>query len=110
MPAASVYTNVEYIGKWHLTFSVCFRCSGAWLSLCGLFVPSITGVGALADTFIRVTPWEFRESNDCHLTEKEPSSLRTDFKWYLRDLLSFLLNSEVIRHLRFKKSGPWWLE
>lgn len=71
---------------------------------------SITGVGELADTFIHVTPWEFRESDDCRLTEKEPSSLRTDFKWYLRDLLSFPLNSEVIRHLRFKKSGPWWLE
>lgn len=73
-------------------------------------MPSITGVGELTDKFIHVTPWEFRESDDCHLTEKEPSSSRTDFKWYLRDLLSFPLNSEVIRHFRFKKSGPWWLE
>lgn len=66
--------------------------------------------GRLTDIFIRVTPWEYGESNDCHSTEKQPSSLRTDFKCCLRDLLSFPLNSEVIRHLRFKKSGPWWLE
>lgn len=64
----------------------------------------------MTDTPIHATPWEFGESNDCHLTEKQPSNLRTHFKWYLRALLSFPLNSEVIKHLRLKKFGAWWLE